>query len=69
LALAFAWTILIGAKTIKWLRSTNVLDPPQRVKINRAAVRGLIAKSIALYPFARAWKSQFAAACRTSKCC
>jgi farnesyl-diphosphate farnesyltransferase len=59
LRLACAWPILIGAKTIQKLRVENILDPSHRVKIGRAAVRKLIFKSIVLYPFLRAWKSQF----------
>jgi farnesyl-diphosphate farnesyltransferase len=57
--LACAWPILIGAKTIQKLRSANVLDANQRVKINRVEVRNLVVKSIALYPFPSAWRSQF----------
>jgi len=61
LRLACAWPILIGAKTIQMLRQGNILDPKGRVKIKRAEVRNLILKSVALYPFPRAWKSQFEA--------
>jgi len=67
--LACAWPILIGAKTIQKLRSATILDPAQRVKIGRDEVRNLICKSVMLYPFARAWESQFASAIRMSKCC
>lgn len=66
--LACAWPILIGAKTLQKLRAANILDSSRRVKISRAEVRNLIAKSILLYPLARAWKSQFAHNSRSSKC-
>ena len=67
--LACAWPILIGARTIQKLRGANIFDPEQRLKIRRDEVRKLICKSVILYPFARAWESQFAAASRISKCC
>jgi hypothetical protein len=55
---------LIGARTIQQLRREKILDPAYRVKIGRDEVRRLIAKSVVLYPFAGAWKSQFpTAAC------
>jgi farnesyl-diphosphate farnesyltransferase len=56
--LACAWPILIGARTLQELRATNILDSSQRVKISRAEVKRLIAKSVLLYPFAGAWRSQ-----------
>lgn len=54
--LACAWPILIGLKTCSELRSCNVLDPAARVKISRAAVKGIIARSLLLYPFPGFWK-------------
>ncbi len=57
--LACAWPILIGAKTLRKLRSENVLDPAQRVKIRRAEVRNIIAESLLLYLYPAAWKRQF----------
>lgn len=56
LRLACAWPILIGAKTLARLRVTKVLDPEQRVKISRAEVRGLIARSILFYPLPSVWR-------------
>lgn len=66
--LACAWPILIGAKTIEKLRIANLLDPIQRVKVSRAEVRNLIAKSVLSYPFPRAWESQFFNGARDRKC-
>jgi farnesyl-diphosphate farnesyltransferase len=54
--LACAWPILIGAKTISRLRSGNILDPQQRIKISRAEVRGIILHSVLSCPFPRAWQ-------------
>jgi farnesyl-diphosphate farnesyltransferase len=51
--LACAWPILIGLKTIKLLRTHNVLDPGQRIKISRTHVRQVLVRSIVQYPFAR----------------
>lgn len=56
--LACAWPILIGVKTLQNLRVANILDPSLRVKIRRAEVKRLIVKSVLLYPFPRAWRSQ-----------
>lgn len=57
--LACAWPILIGARTLQKLRSEKILDPSRRVKINRAELRHLMAKSILLYPFPEKWDAQF----------
>jgi farnesyl-diphosphate farnesyltransferase len=54
--LACAWPILIGVETIRRLRTENPLDPSRRVKISRADVRGLIARSVLCYPLPRAWQ-------------
>jgi hypothetical protein len=52
---------LIGAKTISRLRDANVLDPQQRIKISRGEVRGILLRSILLYPFPVAWRKLFVA--------
>ena len=57
--LACAWPILIGARTIQKLRGENILDASRRVKVSRAEIRNLMAKSILLYPFPSRWNSQF----------
>lgn len=54
--LACAWPILIGLQTIARLRSGNVLDPAQRIKISRKEVRGVMIRSVVTYPFPRAWR-------------
>jgi farnesyl-diphosphate farnesyltransferase len=54
--LACAWPILIGLKTIARLRSGNVLDPQQRIKVNRADVRGIIISSVIYYPIPYIWR-------------
>ena len=58
--LACAWPLLIGQKTIQKLRVSNVLDGTARVKITRPEIRRILAKTILLYPFRRAWQNQFA---------
>jgi farnesyl-diphosphate farnesyltransferase len=55
LRLACAWPILIGLQTVERLRHRGVLDPALRIKISRKDVRGILIKSILLYPFP-AWK-------------
>ncbi|HEY2084034.1 MAG TPA: phytoene/squalene synthase family protein [Verrucomicrobiae bacterium] len=54
--LACAWPILIGLKTISRLRSGNVLDPRNRIKISRAEVWQIVRRSIVCYPSAGAWR-------------
>jgi farnesyl-diphosphate farnesyltransferase len=57
--LACAWPILIGAKTLAKLRTGNVLDPQQRIKISRPAVKRLILRSVLCYPWPPAWRRLF----------
>ena len=57
--LACAWPILIGTRTLQKLRSENILNPSRRIKISRAELRHLMAKSILLYPFPEKWDAQF----------
>jgi hypothetical protein len=54
--LGCAWPILIGLQTIARLRSGNVLDPRQRIKINRREVHGIQLRSIFYYPFPYIWR-------------
>jgi farnesyl-diphosphate farnesyltransferase len=55
--LACAWPILIGLKTIERLRSGNVLDASQRIKIDRAEVKKMMVRSLLLYPFPGLWRA------------
>ena len=57
--LACAWPLLIGIKTVQRLRGANVLDASQRVKISRADVRGILARSVLYYPWQSAWNRLF----------
>jgi farnesyl-diphosphate farnesyltransferase len=57
--LACAWPILIGVETIKRLRVENVLDPGRRIKITRAGVRKLFARSVICYAWPAAWNRLF----------
>ena len=54
--LACAWPILIGRETLKLLRTANVLDPAQHIKVGRGRVRQLMLRSVLLYPWAGAWQ-------------
>ena len=54
--LACAWPILIGRETLRRLRGGPVLDPAQRIKVSRRAVRQLMLRSVLLYPWPRAWQ-------------
>jgi farnesyl-diphosphate farnesyltransferase len=62
LRLACAWPALIGARTLARLRSQPILNAGQRVKVTRAEVRGLIARSVLLYPLPALWRGLFARA-------
>lgn len=57
--LACAWPILIGAKTIAKLRSADVNELQQRVKVSRAEVRGIIARSVLTYALPFWWRKLF----------
>ena len=57
--LACAWPILIGVKTIDRLRSGNVLDGRQRIKILRSEIWRIITLSIFLYPLRARWNQLF----------
>jgi farnesyl-diphosphate farnesyltransferase len=57
--LACAWPILIGIKTVAKLRIKNVLDGRQRIKISRAEVRQIMARSILCYPWPSSWRRLF----------
>jgi farnesyl-diphosphate farnesyltransferase len=54
--LACAWPVLIGLKTLAKLRTGNVLDPEQRIKVSRPEVKRLIVRSVLCYPWPGAWR-------------
>lgn len=54
--LACAWPILIGMETLAALRSADVLDPERRVRISRGAVRKVLLRSVAWYPWPGQWR-------------
>lgn len=54
--LACAWPILIGMETIRRLRSGNILDASQRIKVSRAEVRRIIVQTLVRYPFGSVWR-------------
>jgi farnesyl-diphosphate farnesyltransferase len=62
LRLACAWPILIGDKTLARLKREPVLDPDHTIKVPRDEIRQLMLRSIAVYPFRRAWQSQLCSA-------
>ena len=54
--LACAWPVLIGLQTLQQLRTGNVLDPQQRLKISRREVRHVIFQSVVCYPIPGVWR-------------
>jgi farnesyl-diphosphate farnesyltransferase len=54
--LACAWPILIALQSIARLRTDNVLDPKQRIKISRREVKGIMLRSIFYYPLPYIWR-------------
>ena len=56
--LACAWPILIGVRTLARLRTENPLDPNHPVKVTRAEVRGILWRSVLLYPVPPLWRLQ-----------
>jgi hypothetical protein len=59
LRLACAWPVLIGIETLRKLRSPDVLDASQRVKVTRAEVRRIIARSVLYYLWPEKWRELF----------
>lgn len=57
--LACAWPVLIGARTLARLGDGNPLDPAHRIKVSRADVRTILARSLVLYPLPGLWRGQF----------
>jgi farnesyl-diphosphate farnesyltransferase len=57
--LACAWPILIGVRTLEFLRAANPLDGARRVKVSRAEVRQILLRSLWRYPRPVAWRRQF----------
>lgn len=60
LRLACAWPVLFGARTLGLLREQPVLDPARRIKISRARVYSVMARSVLFLSFPTAWRAQFA---------
>ena len=56
--LACAWPVLIGVRTLARLRTENPLDPARPIKISRAEVRGILWRSVLLYPIPPLWRLQ-----------
>ena len=56
LRLGCAWPVLIGIQTTRRLRTANVLDLSQRVKISRREVRKILLSTLWRLPFPRAWR-------------
>jgi farnesyl-diphosphate farnesyltransferase len=57
--LACSWPILIGIKTLRLLRSFNVLSDHHRVKLSHVSMRRLIVQSAILYPIPGIWQTLF----------
>lgn len=55
--LACAWPVLIGVRTLRLCREANILDASRRVKISRGELRGIVARSMLLYPSPSAWRN------------
>ena len=55
--LACAWPVLIGQRTLKLLRTQNVLDSSRRIKITRPELRAIFLKSLVLLPFRDRWRA------------
>lgn len=57
LRLACAWPVMIGFDTLRLLRTANILNPAERVKVGRSRVRQMMMQSLVLYPFRKRWAS------------
>lgn len=56
---ACAVPILIGVRTLARLRTHNVLDSAQRIKISRREVKQIFIRSILTYPSAKSWNQLY----------
>lgn len=56
--LACAWPVLIGVQTLARLRVQNPLDAARPIKITRPLLRGILWRSVLLYPIPGLWRSQ-----------
>jgi farnesyl-diphosphate farnesyltransferase len=63
--LACAWPILIGVKTLARLRTQSILNSQHRIKITRAEVRRLVARSVISYFWPSAWRRLFTKVARS----
>ena len=54
-----AWPILLGKQTLDKLRTGNVLDPAQRIKVSRRELKGLVLRSVAYYAWPPLWRKLF----------
>ncbi len=57
--LACSWPILIGMKTLARLKTKNILDDQDRVKLSRSEIRRMIFRSLITYPFPSVWTNLF----------
>jgi farnesyl-diphosphate farnesyltransferase len=57
--LACAWPVLIGLKTLGYLRRNNVLDGSVRLKASRAEVQALLRATVLGYCWPGAWQRLF----------
>jgi farnesyl-diphosphate farnesyltransferase len=60
--LACAWPILIGLRTLAYLRHKNPLDSCRRIKVSRREVKGLMLRTLFSYPLSSAWNRQYSLA-------
>jgi farnesyl-diphosphate farnesyltransferase len=56
---ACAVPILIGVRTLARLRTHNVLDGAQRIKISRREVKQIFIRSILTYPSTKSWNQLY----------
>lgn len=57
--LACAWPVLIGLRTIAKLRTANVIELQQRVKVSRGEVRGILFRSLLACPLPFLWRKLY----------
>lgn len=57
--LACAWPILIGVRTIEKLRTVDVPELQQRVKVSRSEVKGIIFRSLAVCLVPPLWRNLY----------
>ncbi len=57
--LACAWPVLIGVRTLERLGGASILESVQKSKISRSELKGILLRSVLLYPLPFFWRGLY----------